>query len=134
MKEVCWICECAGEKGSMADKCSFNLLRLLLFSISILNEFFWVKNAFALFHSIFPLLLHGSISPTFYQQLLHTQIPKARKKDSQLKQFFALLGSAGVKAAHKMLVKLTPPHLSFYVFSSQSNRSQQTKIPLVQST
>ena len=42
----------------------------------------------------------GSISPAFYEQLLCVQIPKAQK-DSQLKQLFALLGSAGIKAAHK---------------------------------
>ena len=42
-----------------------------------------------------------SISQTFYKQLLRTQIPKSAKKDSQVKQLFALLGSASVKAAHK---------------------------------
>jgi len=40
----------------------------------------------------------------FYNQLLHTQIPKAY----HLAVFFALLGSAHVKAACKMLIKLTP--------------------------
>ena len=46
----------------------------------------------------------GSISPTFYKQLLRAQIPKAQKFSS----FIALLGSACVKAACRKLVKLTP--------------------------
>ena len=33
--------------------------------------------------------------------------PKSTKKDSQVKQLFALLGSLGVKAACKMLIKFT---------------------------
>ena len=48
----------------------------------------------------------GFISPTFYSQLLCLQIPKVQK-DSQVKQLFALSGSAGIKDASKMLVKLT---------------------------
>ncbi len=47
--------------------------------------------------------LQGSISPTFYVQLLHAQIPNAQKIQSSC-EFFTLLGSA----VHKMLVKLTP--------------------------
>ena len=43
----------------------------------------------------------GSISRTFYEQLLWAQIPKAQK-DSQVKQLLALLGSAGIKAARKL--------------------------------
>jgi hypothetical protein len=50
----------------------------------------------------------GSILPTFYEQLLRTQIPKVQKNTVKLSVFFALLGSACVKAAHKMLVKSTP--------------------------
>jgi len=49
----------------------------------------------------------GSISPRFYAQLLGTQIPKAQKVISH-QYLFALLGSARIKAVHKMLVKLTP--------------------------
>ena len=48
------------------------------------------------------LIHQGSISPTFYEQLLCVQIPKAQK-DSQVKQLFALLGPAWVKAAHKQV-------------------------------
>ena len=44
----------------------------------------------------------GSISPSFCKQLLHSKIPKAQK-DSQVKQLFALLGPAWVKAAHKQV-------------------------------
>ena len=40
------------------------------------------------------------ISPTFYMQLLHVQIPKAQK-DRQLKQLFALSGYSSVTAVHK---------------------------------
>ena len=40
-------------------------------------------------------------------QLLQPQILKAQKA-ARVHCFFALLGSARVKAAHKMLVKLTP--------------------------
>ena len=49
----------------------------------------------------------GSISPTFYKQLLCMQIQKAQKKTFKLSRFFALLGSTSVKAACRMLVKLT---------------------------
>ena len=42
-----------------------------------------------------------------YAQLLRTQVPKAQK-DSQLKQLFALSGSACVKAARKHVNKIDP--------------------------
>ncbi len=53
---------------------------------------------------------HVSISSTFYKQLLHTQIPKLKsaKNTVKLSVFFALLGSALVKAERKMLKKSTP--------------------------
>jgi len=53
----------------------------------------------------------GSISPTLYEQLLDAQIPKGQKKTVKLSSFFALLGSAPIKAACRMLVKLTPNYL-----------------------
>ncbi len=49
----------------------------------------------------------GSISPTFDAKLSWAKITKAQKTDS-LTAFFALLGSARVKAAHKTLMKSTP--------------------------
>ena len=49
-----------------------------------------------------------SISSTFYEQLLRLQTPKAQKKTVKSSSFSALLGSASVKAARRMLVKLTP--------------------------
>jgi len=52
--------------------------------------------------------VHGSISPTFYANLLNAKVPKAQKDTDDLTVIFALLGSARVKALHKMLVKLTP--------------------------
>jgi len=48
----------------------------------------------------------GSISPTFFAQLLCVQIPKVQKY-SQAISVFALLGFLQVKAEHKMLKKLT---------------------------
>jgi len=48
-----------------------------------------------------------SISSTFYEQRLHLKITKAQKTDT-LTVNFVLLGSALVKASHKMLVKSTP--------------------------
>ncbi len=41
-------------------------------------------------------------------QLLRVQIPKTQKIFSSCLSFFALLGSAHVKAVCKMLMKLTP--------------------------
>ena len=61
-----------------------------------------------------------TISPTFYEHLVRRKIPKAQKKLLDLTVFFALLGSDGVKAAHRMLMKLTPrlvlvPGLPIYI-------------------
>ncbi len=56
----------------------------------------------------FVTTIHGSISPTFYERLLRSQIPKAEKMTDYLTLFFARLGSVHVKASRKMLVKLTP--------------------------
>ena len=50
-----------------------------------------------------PHPLQGSISSTFYKQLLRSQTPKAQKSS-----FFGLSGSASGKAACRTLVKLTP--------------------------
>jgi len=44
----------------------------------------------------------------FYVQLLRIQIPTGQKKTDSFTVFFALLGSAQLKAAHNMLVKSTP--------------------------
>ena len=50
----------------------------------------------------------GQFHQHVYEQILCLQIPKTQKKLLNLTVFFALLGSARVKAACKMLVKLTP--------------------------
>jgi len=50
----------------------------------------------------------GSISPTFYAQLLRSQIPKALKDTYDLTIFFALLGSTSIKVVRKMLMNLSP--------------------------
>jgi len=59
------------------------------------------------------LVYLGSISSTFYVQLLHPQIPKAYKDTDDLTVLFTLSGPAHAKAAHRMLVKLTPGVQSF---------------------
>jgi len=48
-------------------------------------------------------LIGVQISSTFYAK----QIPKAQKNIDNLTAFFSLLGSAHVKAARRMLMKLT---------------------------
>jgi len=51
----------------------------------------------------------GSISPTFHEQLLLSNIPNAQKDTVKLSVFFALLGSARPKGMCKMMMKkLTP--------------------------
>jgi hypothetical protein len=52
--------------------------------------------------------MDGSISPTFYGQLFSRQITTAQKNTVKVSAFLVLLGSAFVKALHKMLLKLTP--------------------------
>ena len=49
----------------------------------------------------------SQIHQRVYTQLLRMQIQK-HKKESQFKQLCVLLGSAGVKALRRMMVKLTP--------------------------
>jgi len=62
----------------------------------------------------------GQISATFYEQLLHAQIPKAQKKTDSMTVFFALLESAHIKAVRKMLVKSTPGQISAKRFGLKS--------------
>ena len=62
------------------------------------------KNTFA-FKPSFLLFFLGSISPTFYVQLLRMQRSQQRKKQLNLTVFLTLLGSARVKDARKTLVK-----------------------------
>jgi len=50
---------------------------------------------------------YGSISSTFYVQLLHAQSPKLYNDTDDLSVFFTLSGSRSVKAARRTLVKLT---------------------------
>jgi len=50
----------------------------------------------------------GSISSTFHAQLLRAQIPNAHKRQSSHQYLLVLLGPTRLKAAHKMLVKLSP--------------------------
>jgi hypothetical protein len=62
----------------------------------------------ALVANKFTLIVLGSISTTFYEQLLRIQIPKAQKNRVKPSVFFAFLGSAQVKAARKMFMKSNP--------------------------
>ena len=50
----------------------------------------------------------GSISTSFYEQLLRAQIPKAQKKTVKSSSFFVRLGPAFVKAAHKHIDEIDP--------------------------
>jgi hypothetical protein len=51
----------------------------------------------------------GSISPRFYETLLHGQIPKVQKKmEGLIVFFFAILQYECVMAECKILVKSTP--------------------------
>jgi len=59
--------------------------------------------------------LQKSISPTFYAQRLHMQNPKAQKRLMAC-LYFALLGSACIKALHKTLMKLNPDHNLVAIF------------------
>jgi len=75
----------------------------------------------------------GSISPMFYKHLLHTRSHKC-KKYSQVVSLFALLGSARIKAARKMLIKLTPgyaPHPAQIILSSWKKLSWSIKTILI---
>jgi len=51
------------------------------------------------------MVQQGLISPTFYMQLLCAQNPESAKNTDKQSVFFALMGSAHIKATHKMLVK-----------------------------
>jgi len=53
-----------------------------------------------------------SILRTFYKQLLRPQIPKAQKNAVKPSVFFALFGSARLKAERQMLVKSTNRRLA----------------------
>jgi hypothetical protein len=57
---------------------------------------------------VLTMILLGSISPTFYDQLLCATDPESAKKTVKLSFFFAILGSERAKAARKTLMKLTP--------------------------
>ena len=50
---------------------------------------------------------------------MHTD-PKSAKKDSQLKQLFALLGSGDVKAAHKHVDEIDPWSVILFICSSSN--------------
>jgi len=61
------------------------------------------------------ICFQGSISLTFYEQLLCVQIPKEQNKYSHI-VFFTLSGSVQVKAARETLMKNTPDESMAVVF------------------
>ncbi len=65
----------------------------------------------------------------FYEWLLGKQIPKAQKKTFKLSVFFVLSGSASVKAAHRMLMKLTPNRYQYKLglLKVNTNTENQTE-------
>jgi len=70
-----------------------------------------------------------SISSTFYEQLLHAWSPKVPKDTDEVTDFFAISGSASVKAARIMLMKLTPgvDFVNMFMKSFYEQRSQKRK-------
>ena len=67
----------------------------------------------------------GSISPSFYEQLLCVQISKAQK-DIQVNQLFALLGPACVKAGRKHLDEIDPWEPFALIMSSFINATSSS--------
>ena len=62
----------------------------------------------------------GSISPSFYKQLLRAHIPKSQK-DSQIKQLFELFGPACVKTERKHVDEIDPDlgNILHFILASQ---------------
>ncbi len=93
--------------NQQAIECQQNLASLNIFLIK--NIYFKLSKL-----SNYNLLLKGfNIQGRSYEQLLQMQIPKVQKMQSTCQYLFVLLGSAHVKAAHKMLMKLTPALVKF---------------------
>jgi hypothetical protein len=65
----------------------------------------------------------GQFHQHVYSKFLCTKIPKAQKDTQVISVFFALFWSASVKAACKMLVKLTPLMYFFHKMKGMSNQS-----------
>jgi hypothetical protein len=62
---------------------------------------------------------------------LGAQIPKAPKKTDNFTVFFALLGSAYIKTARKMLMKLTPADTDVKQFGSQKRRADNDNVTVL---
>ncbi len=75
-----------------------------------------VRNAEESFKRFENVDSQASISPTFYVKLLPLQVPKAQNDTADMTVFFVLSVSASVKAAHRMLMKLTP---ALHIFSGE---------------
>jgi len=83
--------------------------------------------------------LTGSISPTLYEQLLQTKIPKAQKDTDEVTVFFLLKGSLGIKAARKHVGeidsgrKFHQPYMrAFFVRIFQQSQNVTRKTTFVQ--
>jgi len=71
----------------------------------------------------------------FYKQLLRTQIQNAQKRQSSQQCRLALLGPTSIKAAHKMLVKLTPGlavNYATYFYSIGGRKVQEVHVAEVE--
>ncbi len=82
-----------------------------LVNLEASSDYLWVHICLAFF--FFPLAILVIVLETCRAQFhqctaLTCADPKSIKKTVKLSIFFKLLGSTSVKAAHKMLVKLTP--------------------------
>jgi len=62
----------------------------------------------------------GSISPTYLRTAFTPVAPKSVRIQSSCQYLFTLLGSTGAKAAHKMLMKLTPGVTAFTLVDPKS--------------
>jgi len=82
--------------------------------------------------------LLGSISPTFYEQLLRTQIPKAQKDTADLPIFLGFWGQQAKKAGRKHVAETNPMcfyrHISaiYHSFACMSLKRRKTVFFLVE--
>jgi len=73
----------------------------------------------------------GTISPTYLRTAFTPVAPKSVRIQSSCQYLFMLLGSTGAKAAHRMLMKLTPGDDFTNILRSAFTRATFT-IPKVQ--
>jgi len=83
-----------------------------MFFVTLVSGILWLISLFSCFSSSPCLSSDPSLSGVNYTNILHEAFtcadPKSAKKTDSLTVIFGLLGFAHVKAARKMMVKLTP--------------------------